>query len=74
MQPELNLRQDEARAYNRVRRHIGYASSVVGLVALVAITAGAGWLGTLGCIVALAVGLPLLDLPFGVAGYRLSRS
>ncbi len=73
MQPELNLRQDEARAYNRVRRHIGYASSVVGLVALVAITAGAGWLGTLGCIVALAVGLPLLDLPFGVAGYRLSR-
>ena len=29
--------------------------------------------GRYGCIVALGVGLPLLDLPFGVAGYRLSR-
>ena len=73
MQPELNLRQDEARAYNRVRRRIGYAGSAVGLVALIAIVAAAGSLGTYGCIVALAIGLPLLDLPFAVAGYRVSR-
>jgi STE24 endopeptidase len=73
MQPELNLRQDEARAYNRVRRRIGYLSSVVGLAALVAITAAADSLGTYGCIAALAIGLPVLDLPFAVAGYRLSR-
>jgi STE24 endopeptidase len=73
MQPELNLRQDEARAYNRVRRRIGYLSSVAGLVALVAITAAADSLGTYGCIAALAIGLPMLDLPFAVAGYRLSR-
>ena len=69
----VNLRQDEARAYNRIRRRIGYASSAVGLAALVAITAAAGSLGTYGCIVALAIGLPLLELPFAVAGYRLSR-
>jgi STE24 endopeptidase len=73
MQPELNLRQDEARPYNRARRRIGYASTAVGFVALVAVVAAAGSLGTYGCIVALAVVLPLLDLPFGVAGYRLSR-
>jgi STE24 endopeptidase len=73
MQPELNLRQDEARAYNRARRRIGYASTAVGLAALAAVVAAAGSLGTWGCIAALAVGLPLLDTPFAVAGHRLSR-
>jgi STE24 endopeptidase len=73
MQSELNLRQDEARAMNRARRRIGYASTAVGLAALVAVVAAAGALGTYGCIAALAVALPVLDLPFGVAGYRLSR-
>jgi Zn-dependent protease with chaperone function len=73
MQPELNLRQDEARAMNRARRRIGYASTAVGFAALVTVVAAAGSLGTYGCIVALAVVLPLLDLPFAVAGYRLSR-
>jgi STE24 endopeptidase len=73
MQPELNLRQDEARAYNRARRRIGYASALVGLAALVVVTAAAARLGTYGCIVALGVVLPALDLPFGIAGYRLSR-
>jgi Zn-dependent protease with chaperone function len=73
MQPELNLRQDEARAMNRTRRRIGYASTATGLAALAAVVAAAGGLGTWGCIAALAVGLPLVDLPFAVAGYRLSR-
>jgi STE24 endopeptidase len=73
MQPELNLRQDEARAYNRARRRIGYIATAAGLVVLVAIVAAAGVLGTWGCIAALGIGLPVVDLPFGVAGYRLSR-
>jgi STE24 endopeptidase len=73
MQPELNLRQDEARAMNRARRRIGYASTAVSLAALVAVVAAAGSLGTYGCIIALGIVLPILDLPFGVAGYRLSR-
>ena len=73
MQPELNLRQDEARPYNRARRRIGYASTAVGLVALVAVVVAAGSLGTWGCIAALGIALPLLDMPFAVAGYRLSR-
>jgi STE24 endopeptidase len=73
MQPELNLRQDEAREYNRARRRIGYASAAVGLAGLVAVTAEAASLGTYGCVAALAIVLPGLDLPFAVAGYRLSR-
>ena len=60
-------------AMNRARRRIGYASTAVSLAALVAVVAAAGSLGTYGCIIALGIVLPILDLPFGVAGYRLSR-
>jgi STE24 endopeptidase len=73
MQPELNLRQADARAYNRARRRIGYVSTAVGVAGLVAVVAAADRLGAYGCVVALGVALPLLDLPFAVAGYRLSR-
>ena len=73
MPTELNLRQDEARAYNRARRRIGYASTAAALAGLVAIVAGAGRLGWLGCLAALGLGLPALEFPFAVAGHRLSR-
>ena len=73
MAAELNLRQDEARAYNRARRRIGLASTVAGLVALVAVVAAAGRIGGVWCLVALGLGLPAVDLPFAVAGHRLSR-
>ena len=68
------LRQSEARAYQRRRRRIGLASSVVELAALVAIVAVTGAIGGVWALVLLVPGLFLLGLPFGLAGYRLSRA
>src|SRR5436305_13383281 len=67
------LRQAEATAYNRVHRRLAWADTAVGLAALVAVVAAAGSLGGWGCVAALAIVLPALSLPFGYAGYRLSR-
>lgn len=67
------LRQAEATEYNRARRRISWADTVVGMVALVAVVATADTLGPWGCVVALGIVLPLISLPFGYAGYRLSR-
>ena len=67
------MRQLEARAYNRRRRRVGTAGSLVSLAGLVAIAAAAGDLGGWGSVVALGVVLPLLSLPFGMVGHRLSR-
>jgi STE24 endopeptidase len=68
------LRQVEARAYNRRRRRIGTASTVVSLAALIAIVAAASSLGGWGCVLALGLVLPAVSLPFGYLGYRLSRA
>jgi STE24 endopeptidase len=68
------MRQGEAREYNRRRRRVGTAASLVSLATLVAITLAAGSLGGWGTLVALAVALPLVSLPFGLIGHRLSRS
>jgi len=67
------LRQRQAREYHRTRRRLGAVDSVMGLVALVAIVAGAGALGGWGCAAALVLVLPALSLPFGYAGHVLSR-
>ena len=68
------LRQAEARDYQRRRRRIGLASNVVDLAALVAIVAVTGTIGGAWALVLLVAGLFLLGLPFGLAGYRLSRA
>jgi STE24 endopeptidase len=68
------LRQTEARAFGRRRRRIGLASNVVELAALVAIVAATGSIGGPWALVLLVAGLFLLGLPFGLAGYRLSRA
>src|SRR5437870_5802787 len=67
------LRQAEAAVYNTARRRLSWADTAVGLAALVAVVAGAGSLGGWGCVAALAIALPALSLPFGYAGYQLSR-
>ncbi len=46
---------------------------MVSLAGLIVIVAAAGALGGWGCVVALGVLLPLISLPFGLAGNRLSR-
>jgi STE24 endopeptidase len=46
---------------------------VVDTAALVAVVAATPAVGGAWAVVALVVGLPLLGLPFGLAGYRLSR-
>ena len=68
------LRQAEARAYQRPRRRIGLASNVVDLAALVAIVAATGASAGRWALALLVAGLLLLGLPFGLAGYRLSRA
>jgi STE24 endopeptidase len=68
------LRQIEAHAYRRRRRRIGLAANVVELAALVAIVAVTGSVGGWWALVLLVAGLFLLGLPFGYAGYRLSRA
>jgi STE24 endopeptidase len=67
------LRQAEARSYQRARRRIGLVANLVDLAALVAIVWATGSIGGVWAVVLLAAGLFLLGLPFGVAGYRLSR-
>ena len=67
------MRQREAGEYNRRRRRVGTAGSVASLAALVVVTLAAGDLGGWGVVVALAVGLPLVSLPFGLVGHRISR-
>jgi STE24 endopeptidase len=67
------LRQAEARRYQRARRRIGLVSNVVELAALIAIVAVTGDVGGVWAVVLLVGGLFVLGLPFGVAGYRLSR-
>ena len=68
------LRQIEAHAYQRRRRRLGLAGNVVELAALVAIVAVTGSIGGWWALVLLVAGLSLLGLPFGYAGYRLSRA
>jgi len=68
------LRQVEARGYQRRRRRMGLESTVVDLVALVAIVAATPAIGGAWAVLALVIGLPLLGLPFGLAGYRLARA
>jgi Zn-dependent protease with chaperone function len=68
------LRQAEARRYQRARRRIGLASNVAELAALIAIAAATGTIGGAWAVVLLVAGMFLLGLPFGVAGYRLSRA
>lgn len=68
------LRQAQARRYGRARRRLGAADSAVSLVALIAVVAAAGSLGGWGSLAALVVVLPLVSLPFGYVGYRLSRA
>ena len=68
------LRQVQARRYGRARRRLGAADLAVSLVALVAVVLAAGSLGGWGSLAALALLLPLVSLPFGYAGYRLSRA
>jgi STE24 endopeptidase len=72
--PDDPLRQAEARVYQRRRRRIGLASSVVELAVLIAIVAAAPAIGGIWAVVALGLGLPLAGLPFGVAGYRHARA
>jgi Zn-dependent protease with chaperone function len=71
--PDDPLRQAEARGYQRRRRRLGLASTLVDLAGLVAIVAATGAIGGVWAVVALAAVLPLAGLPFGYAGYRLSR-
>ena len=73
-EPDDRLRQTEAHAYQRRRRRIGLAANVVELAALVAIVAVTGSIGGWWALVLLVAGLFLLGLPFGYAGYRLSRA
>jgi STE24 endopeptidase len=67
------LRQREARAYNRARRRLGLGSGLVSLGVLAATVALAGRIGGWACVALLGPGLWLAELPFGFAGYRLSR-
>jgi STE24 endopeptidase len=67
------LRQRQARTYNRARRRLSWADTLAGLVALVAVVRWADTLGGWGCVAALAAALPVISLPFGYAGYVLSR-
>jgi STE24 endopeptidase len=67
------LRQTAARRYGRARRRLALLDTVVGLAALVALVALAGELGGLACLIVLALGLPLISLPFGLWRYRMSR-
>jgi STE24 endopeptidase len=67
------LRQRQAAVYNRARRRLSLADSVAGLTGLAAVAIWADSLGGWGTVAALAVGLPLISLPFGYAGYVLSR-
>ncbi len=68
------MRQAPAREYHRRRRRLGTISSIVSLVTLIAITLAAGSLGGWGSLAALGLLLPLVSLPFGLLGQRLSRS
>ncbi len=68
------LRQADARRYQGRRRRIGLAANVVDLAALVAIVAATGSIGGRWALVLLVASMLLLGLPFGVAGYRLSRA
>jgi STE24 endopeptidase len=68
------LRQADARRYQGRRRRLGLASNAVELAALVAIVAATHALGGRWAVVLLVVGMFVLGLPFGVAGYRLSRA
>jgi STE24 endopeptidase len=52
---------------------VALLDTAVGLAALAALVAVAGDLGGAACFVALAVGLPLLSLPFGLVRYRMAR-
>ena len=54
------LRQRQAAVYNRARRRLSWADSAASLVVLVGIVHWAGRLGGWGCVVALAVVLPLI--------------
>jgi STE24 endopeptidase len=67
------LRQAEAIEYNRARRRLSWADTAVGMAGLIIVVAAADTLGPWGCVIALAIVLPLISLPFGYAGYRLSR-
>jgi STE24 endopeptidase len=67
------LRQRQAGALGRARRRLALADGAAGLIALVTVVVWAGRLGGWGCVVALAVVLPLISLPFGYAGHVLSR-
>jgi len=67
------LRQREARSYGRARRKLAVADTLAGLAALVAVVVWTDELGGWGAVVALAVVLPLISLPFSYAGYRLSH-
>ncbi|MDX6594338.1 MAG: endopeptidase [Gaiellales bacterium] len=72
--PETDiLRQHEARTYGRARRKLGVADTLAGLAALIAVVVWADTLGGWGAVVALAIVLPAISLPFSYAGYRLSR-
>ena len=67
------LRQRQAGVYNRARRRLSWADSAASLVVLVGIVHWADRLGGWGCVLALAVVLPLISLPFEYAGEVLSR-
>ena len=67
------LRQREARAYHRSRRRLGLVSGICSLAVVGAAVAAAGPLGGWWAVAILGPGLWLVELPFGYAGYRLSR-
>jgi len=73
MTSDDHLRQRQASVYNRARRRLSLADALAGLTGLAAITIWAGLLGGWGCVAALAIGLPVISLPFGYAGHLLSR-
>jgi STE24 endopeptidase len=66
------LRQADARALGRARRRLGLAGGAADLLALAVLVALAGGLGAVAAAL-LAVVPPLVALPFGLAGHRLSR-
>jgi STE24 endopeptidase len=73
MTPGDPLRQRQAAVYQRARRRLSVADTAAGLIGLVAVVAWADRLGGWGCVVALAIALPLISLPFGYAGHVLSK-
>jgi STE24 endopeptidase len=73
MTDDDHLRQHQATVYNRARRRLSLADTAAGVVGLAAIAIWADTLGGWGCVAALAVGLPLISIPFGYAGHVLSR-